>query len=316
MTDYLDERELLEPAVSSLSTYAATHVPKAVLSTLRLMARFPALPPDHWREAWRRAGLDSLPRALGLFAESVNVPEGSGLCESRHAHVLAGRGQLALAHVAFHAWVAEAGFEAVVLAYRTRAAVEPGYLGHGFSIWCSFLEVAVLLGHHPDLIPWATERFCEFVSKAFPGYPHDDPAWQPPEAGVPPEITREELMAAALSRPGFFGHALLSLAALVRHGARLTREEWRAQAWAQLQATSRRYPDREDHERLPIGAKGFDSLEELVTRLTHSARDDVHALTLADAICTLWHNFPSPDVRVRLAAIGAHFAKLPAPPPA
>ena len=89
-----------------------------------------------------------------------------------------------------------------------------------------------------------------------------------------------------------------------------------AQAWAQLQATSRRYPDREDHERLPIGAKGFDSLEELVTRLTHSARDDVHALTLADAICTLWHNFPSPDVRVRLAAIGAHFAKLPAPPPA
>ena len=311
MTDFLDEREFLEPAVSALSLNAATHAPKAMLSTLRLAVRFPGLPLEHWREAWRVSGLESSPRALGLFAESLNVPEGSDAAAARRAPVLAARGQLPLAYPAFHAWVEAAGFEAVVLAYRTRAAVEPGYLGHGFTVWCSFLELAALLSRHKDLVPWATERFCEFVAVAFPGHPHDDPRWQPPEPGDAPEIVREELMSAALSRPGHFGHTLLSLAALVRHGERLTRPEWRAQAWAQLQATTRRYPDPEDHERLPIGFKGPDSLEAMVVALSLGERSDVHNLTLADALCTLWNHFPGADTRARLIAVGAHYARAP-----
>lgn len=307
--DFLDEREFLEPAVCALSLHSTTHAPKAVLAILRLAARFPKLPAEHWREAWRLAGLDDLPRAQGLFSETVALPANGELTTARRAVMFAARGQLPLAWPAFHAWVAAQGFEGVVLHYRSRAAIEPGYLGHGFSVWCSFLETAALVERHPELVPWATERFCEFVSGAFPGHPYDDPQWHPPESGHPPEITREELMNAALSRPGFFGHALLSLAALVRHGERLTREEWRAQAWAQVQATTRRYKDPEDHERLPVAARGPEKLEEMVVALSLGERNDVHSLTLADALCTLWHHFPSPETRARLLAIGAHFAR-------
>lgn len=305
----LDERELLEAAVSTLATHSATHLPKAMLSTLRLAARFPRLPHEHWVEAWRVAGLDRMPRAVGLLTESVAVEPSSDATAPARAAVLAARGQLPLAYPAFHAWVGQAGFEAVVLAYRTRAALEPGYLGHGFTVWCSFLELSTLVERHAELVPWATERLCEFVAGAFPGHPFDDAGWRPPEAGSPPEITREELMSAALSRPGYFGHALLSLAALVRHGERLTPEGWRAQAWAQLQATSRRYADAEDHDRLPIGFKGPDTVEAMVIALTLGERADVHNLTLADALCTLWNHFPSPETRARLLAVGAHFAR-------
>lgn len=307
MSDFLDDREFLESAVSTLSAHAATHAPKAVLSMLRLAVRFPSLPPDHWRAA----GLEDLPRAVGLIAESVSLPEGIKFGTPDDAVRLASRGLLPLAYPAFHAWVQTAGFEGVVLAYRTRAAVEPGYLGHGFSVWCSFLELAALLERHAELIPWATERFCEFVSRMFPGYPPEDPSWRLPDPGSLPEITREELMSAALSRPGFFGHPFLSLAALVRHGERLTREEWRAQAWAQLQATTRRFPDSTDHERLPIRFQGPDTMEEMVIALSLGERNDVHNLTLADALCTLWNYFPGADTRARLLAIGAHYARAP-----
>jgi hypothetical protein len=278
-----------------------------VLSVLRLAARFPALPAEHWREAWRRAGLDAGPRAQGLFAETVGLPEGAEIAGPSAAEDLAARGLLPLAYPAFQAWVERDGFEAVVLHYRSRAAREPGYLGHGFTVWCSFLELAVLLERSRAFIPWATERFCEFVARAFPAPPPG--AFPAPAApATPPEITREELMSAALSRPGYFGHALLALAALVRHGERLTREEWRAQAWAQLGATARLYPDAEDHERLAVGARVPANMEEMVVMLTLGERNDVHSLTLADALCTLWHHFPSADTRSRLLAIGLHFA--------
>jgi hypothetical protein len=308
MTDDLEEGELLEPAVSHLSTLSAPHAPKAVLSVLRLAARFPNLPAEHWREAWRLAGLETGPRAVGLFAETVGLPETASPATAECAAELAAQGLLPLAYPAFQAWVAEAGFEAVVVHYRGRAAREPGYLGHGFTVWCSFLELAVLLERNQAFIPWATERFCEFVVRAFPAAPVDAfPLPAPPS--TPPEITREELMSAALSRPGYFGHALLSLAALLRHGERLIREEWRAQAWAQLGATARLYPDAEDHERLPVGARAPANMEEMVVALSLGERSDVHNLTLADALCTLWHHFPSPDTRSRLLAIGLHFSR-------
>lgn len=308
MTDDLDEGELLESAVSQLTTLSAPHAPKAVLSVLRLAARFPSLSAEHWREAWRLAGLDGGPRAVGLFSETVGLPGSGAPATPERAAGLAAQGHLPLAYPAFQAWVAEAGFEAVVLHYRGRAAREAGYLGHGFTVWCSFLELAALLERNQAFVPWATERFCEFVVRAFPADPPDGPPKSSPPTALP-EITREELMSAALSRPGYFGHALLSLAALVRHGERFEREEWRALAWAQLAATARLYPDAEDHERLPVGAKAPASMEEMVVALSLGERNDVHNLTLADALCTLWHHFPSPDTRSRLLAIGLHFSR-------
>jgi hypothetical protein len=40
-------------------------------------------------------------------------------------------------------------------------------------------------------------------------------------------------------------------------------------------------------------------------------RNDVHNLTLADALCTLWNHFPGADTRARLIAVGAHYARAP-----
>lgn len=278
-------------AVHLLPTIGETHWLKVALSINRFADRYPNWNPDILDRSLERTGWHTAPCVSQLLHRSVDARDWS--VTPRRSQVVIARGLFPLAYTAAHAWFAQEGLNGVVLAYQPRAIHEGTYLGHGLTVWCSFAELL----DQPlteDAQRFALERFVEFASKSFPGYPTSDPAWQPPRQPDVAEIDPYGLLDACLQKPGFFGHHLLTLGYLLRHRHRLTPPDWRAGLHLIRQMTETVYQDAEDNVQIPPDAVPADAttapedLERALLALLLAGPENPHSITLADIVYDLW----------------------------
>lgn len=277
-------------AVQLLPTIGETHWMKAALAINRFADRYP-----HWddrllSQAVEHAGWSSAPYVQTLFHLGV---VGQGIKISRRrAQGLIARGLFPLAYLAGREWYDQEGLRPVILSLKERAIHEGTYLGHGWTVWCSFLEV------EPELVDeqarlFCLERFVEFAAKDFPGYPASDPNWQPVRRSDPGEVDHSAVMDACLERPGFFGHHLLTLGYLHRHRAILSDVEWRIGLATVGNMAATTYLDPEDNvcipaAGVPAASVTADDLERAILDLILKGPADPHSLTLTDIAYDLW----------------------------
>jgi hypothetical protein len=282
--------DLLDEAVKTLPVIGETHWIKFYLASKRFAARYPHWHADDFEVLVERTQFQQQPKVTSLFAPSVTKrdPRYSPIGAPR----LISRGLFPLVYLAARDWHEDQGFEEMVLAFKGRAIHEGTYLGHGWSVWCSFYEALDDLEDSLDKL-FAVERFAEFASFAFRGYPSSDSSWSPPMQSDPGDIEFSVVFDAALHRPGFFGHNILTLGYLLRHQDILSDLEWRVGLSTVLNMTETVYKDDEDNVVMEYTATTQDGLAELdletaVRHLLFEGPKDVHSVTLADICCDLW----------------------------
>lgn len=109
----------------------------------------------------------------------------------------------------------------------------------------------------------------------------------------------DEAVRGAVRRPGFFGHHLICLAWICRNSVSLSEAQLgNALAWV-VTASKTVYADEEDNVIIEPGdglAPSQEALEDSLRDLLTQGVPNIHLLTLADAIATLW---PRSDERVQ-----------------
>jgi hypothetical protein len=171
------------------------------------------------------------------------------------------------------------------------------------TIWCSFVEIAPQLRTERQRA-LAAERFVEFAASQL-----STPDWTPAyeiafglESGAPPEC---DVVTAVLSRPGFYGHRLISLAYLYKYRHTLSAAEWEhglMRTFASTHETGN--PAHDIHVPAPTASRSTDdrSVEQAILRYLQTGAEEVHTLTLADAILELWRHLNAGD-RVHLLEV-------------
>lgn len=281
---------LYERAVQLLPTIGETHWLKASLAVGRFALRYPEWGSSILPRALEHAGWSTAPAVNSLLHTAVD-PKGFAVAP-RRAQALIARSLFPIAYTAANAWYQQEGLAPVILAYKERAIHEGTYLGHGWTVWCSFYEILPYLPSD-EARQYALERFVEFAAKCFPGYPSSDPQWVPPQQADPGPVDPVALLDRVLERPGFLGHHLLTFGYLHRHRELLSEPEWRVglhQVWTM---TDTAYVDPEDNVLCPAAdvpdtPVDDGDLEQAVRKLILEGPDNAHSLTVADIACEVW----------------------------
>jgi len=291
---------MLSRAAGVVAVIHHSHGIKAALSVMHLRARFP-----QWSEAlWQGALLRS-----GWFDEPVvDRPVDVAPFEVKpgRAHIILGRTVLPRAYAATRAWAAAQGGDGIVAFYLDEAAADPGYLGHRLSILLALGQAWPLYkdSEQRDLY---LDRLTEFIlASQFKG------------SGKDGRIIREaawgEASAAALARPGFFGHHVICLAWIGRCREALSDSQWGSSLGWLVEAANTTYADAEDN----IAISGVldeppteDDLDAALRDLLLRGVRNIHQLTLADAIAWLWDTHE--DARGHLINLARHYVERTEP---
>lgn len=282
--------ELRAESVRTLPVIGETHWLKFYLAIKRFVVRYP-----HWNDKEfdvlvERTKFKHYPKVNSVLSESLQREEPRFSVE--RAPRLISRGLFPIGYLAAHDWYEYRGFADMILSLKERAIHEGTYLGHGWSVWCSFYEVLDHLDNRQDTL-FAIERFAEFMSYAFRGYPSSDSRWTPPKQDDPGEIDFSMVFDATLHRPSFFGHNLLTLGYLLRHKDILSDLEWRVGLSTVVKMTETIYKSEEDNVVIdyPPSEQGpftDGDLESAIRHLLFKGPKDVHSVTLADICYDLW----------------------------
>lgn len=274
-----------------------SHGIKAALAVRHLHDRFP-----HWTEAFWQ---DALTQARWFDEPVVDCPMAisSKSITPARARVLMARSVVPLAYTAIRSWAAERGADDIVRCYVDQAAADPGYLGHRLSILLALGEAWPIYNDsaHRDLYLDRLTEFilaCRFTAVNDGGPPSPAASWT-------------EACTAALRRPGFFGHNLICLAWIGRNRERLSEGQLRSSLGWVVGAAGTTYPDAEDN--ITIAAEpGLDltesSLEAGLQALLLRGVNNIHLLTLADAVCWLWDALGH-EARPQLIGVARHYIK-------
>jgi len=292
----------LARAASVVAQIHHSHGIKAAVALSRLADQFPNWSEDFWLAALRRAEWQREPRV------STPVVTPRLRMTRRSAVVLLSRSVIPASYGAVREWAKLAGVEGIILHYADEACFDPGYLGHRLSVLLGFLEGWSLYRNGP-YEPLFLDRLTEFLLAAkflsvFDGAPRDP---QPMDLAI----------RLAVRRPGFFGHHVICLAWLLRHRSSLSPTQVsNALGWV-VAASSTDYPDAADNVRIePCDDKPttLGSLEECLRDLLIRGTPNIHLLTLADALASLWPNVDEHTQR-HVLAIASHFAHDPTAEP-
>jgi hypothetical protein len=273
--------DALASSLLCTALFAETHSIKGVLAAERLARRCEALPATFFDDAVALSQILPAPRVLGPMRGHVSW---SGPLDDARIESAISRAVFPLAYEAASLWVERRGLPDLVARYRRRAVARLGHLGHAWTIWCSFIEVLPHLRSRAEELLCA-ERFVELVAAQLS---HNDPTRPGPDDEVldGPDADCTATLDAALHRPGFFAHTLISLAYLHRHRARLDDAEWRwgmarVRAMAAHGGGASGMALATPHP--AAGAASDDDVEAAVVRLVLGGPREVHAITLADA---------------------------------
>lgn len=278
--------QALEGALCRGAFFAETHAIKGLLA-LERMRHMEGFEVARLTEMTRWNQLLRTPVIGGLLSEQVSWP--SEELDERRLRALIEGAVFPMAYLAGVEWVRRSGYEHLVESFRELALARIGYLGHSWTIWCSFLEIAPYL--EDERQRWlAAERFVEFAASQL-----STPDWTPAydiafglESGAPPEA---DVVTAVLSRPGFYGHRLIALSYLYKYRETLTAAQWDHGLKRTLDSTRETgSPAHDIHVPAPAAAPDLDdrTRDEAVLRYLQEGAEEVHTLTLADAARELW----------------------------
>lgn len=273
-----------------------SHGVKAAASVADLRRRFPEWTDEFWQAALQRAKWFDEPSV----ESSVIAP--ALAMTPRRAQVLLARGVVPASYAAVRAWSASCGTEAVIAHYLAHACADPQYLGHRLSVLLAFQEAWPLYRDGPDATLFF-DRLTEFlIACRFPLAADERPT---------PSTTWGDALAAALQRPGFFGHHLICLSWVARSRSLLgVQQVASALAWV-VEASRSVYADDEDNVLLTPAEPALltqAGLDHTLRALLTCGVPNVHLLTLADAIAWLWADSAA-EARACLLALAQRFTE-------
>ena len=273
-----------------------SHGIKAMVALTRLTSEFPHWPESVWQAALARARWFDEPRtSVVAITPEIVVTE-------HRARILLSRSVVPAAYTAVREWAKLAGTEAVIRHYVDEGCSDPGYLGHRLSVLLGFLEAWPLYRSSPHELLFF-DRLTEFLLTG-----------RFAASFVSTERARcsfDEAVRGAVRRPGFFGHHLICLAWICRNSESLSEAQLgNALTWV-VKASATVYADEEDNVAIELDdglALSSEALEDSLRDLLTQGVPNIHLLTLADAIATLW---PRGDERVQkhLLAIASYFTQ-------
>lgn len=264
----VDPRQYCEQALRRAAWYSESHSLKGLLAIQELQARLPIFTDEFWGEWLTAFGLFDVPQVSGLFGAHLHVD--FAWDRSRMIAVLEG-GVFPLAYVAAEAWRTRYGLEDLVQSFRPRALQNIGGLGHSFTIWLSFAEILPWLNDEL-LQKFAAERFAELISTQLRTQT---------QSCEPKTPSLAQILAASLTKPGYFAHNLISVAAILRAKSKLTREELSL-------ACQRLWPQIESSPEHSLPEQRWEDVAQSVALLLRTGPRDVHTLTLAQACFAMW----------------------------
>ena len=278
----MNEEELLSRSLHYSATIHQPHAIKAYLATKNVfdVIRDNAI----WEQADKLIAQSEI-FSSGSISSNVNRQEFS---KTRIGRIL-DRGIYPAAYTALSQWCRDEGFQSIASHYLKIAASHNEYLSHNVTIMMSFVEVESRLSEE-QRVPFL-ERVTEFVTSTFGGLEAVAPSVK--DCG---SFSNEQLLERCLVQPSFYGHNLITLAWLLRMESICpagTMEHFRHNL--NLQATTRlEDPDDELNQVLFCLSNegGKEQLVENVRRLVFGACDNLHQLTLADALLYLHKVFP------------------------
>lgn len=295
---------LIDDALSRVAVIHQQHSMKCCLAILRLVERFPE---------WGSAVVE----LAKVMREEPAVPDiGSQLPCLADVRTVADRThiiQKALfpaAYAAMREWAERDSLDAVLESYRERACLEPDYLGHNVSIYCSFLGMRRLLGSKEARRHRFLDRFTEFVTATF-HCTHNRIVFET-RPHMAEATTADSVLDAAFRQPGFFGHQILSFV-----WARRYSDELGLAAYDRVLAHLHEMSYWEIPERNVFSIEpAEDPLEEgvfaqAIKTLAFHGPESIHRVTLADALVDVWDAATEDRIRALSLSAARHFAHSP-----
>lgn len=293
-SSFLADRNLIRESLLRVAFFAESHSIKGLLAVEELSEFLPEVEPDFWLKTigWNQV-LDT-PKIHGFIHDQVEAPN---LSRKKMESLIRGS-VFPIAYLAGAQWIKQASFSDLIHAFKLTAIERIGYLGHSWTIWCSFHELEPRL-NDLELKLLAAERFVEFVSSALSqsdGLPEQIPTIELTET------TEQTAIASVCKRPGFLGHSLITLSHLFRYRHLFSNPEWQGSLARVVQMTRT-----EDHlNKLIVSASG-QAIEPLelphhLEKFLRSAQPHVHSLTLANSVRILW-NFCLPAEKAHLLEV-------------
>ena len=287
--------DLLQSGVQVVARIHHSHGIKATLAVLNLSARFSHWPATLWSAALERAQWHAEPRvAQPVAAPAADVPPA-------RARLLLARTVVPYSYAAIRSWAQKEEGGAIAASYLDQACADPGYLGHRLSILLAFIASwEVYRGTEHEAL-WL-DRLCEYLLAC---------QFRPQaaiEGKEEPDV--DATLGEVLLRPGFFGHHAITLAWTLRMRDQLSPRQFaHALAWASAAAATS-YAEEEDNVLIAVPADTqatpADLERALQDLLTRGTPPNVHLLTLADAIASLWDH-ASPLQQGYLLGLARHF---------
>jgi len=280
--------DALSKALRRTAFFAETHSPKAVLSAARLADRLPNLPESFFLDVLKWNHVFVAPEVRNLLSNEV-IHDPKGLSDERMRQSVTGA-VFPLAYLCAVEWVRRHGIRNLIDHYRQTALSRVSYLGHSWTIWCSFLETCEWISDEEDMF-FCAERFAELVASelALP----DGLAGFTLVPTLPVAVTfdADAVFLDICRRPGFFGHSLITLSYLYQYRNLVADANWQ-EALLRLQAESNDVTRR--HDVIVDVSSDVHPLEEDTSLLSDRLTDylltgpqEAHTLTLSDAILRL-----------------------------
>jgi hypothetical protein len=290
--------EALTAVLHRTAFFAEAHAVKALLSIGRVADRH-GLDDSVVAEALGIRQLLDAPAVEGLISRHVGL-DFSSLDRQRLAY-MTNESVFPAAYGAAVEWEGREGIEAFLAHFQPWAIARFRYLGHGWTIWCSFVEIAAHL-ETPLQRSLLAERMAELIAVQR----HPPPALD----GDTPE--EKDALIAALLHPGFYGHTAITAGYMLRHRARFETDEWnRALRGLLHMAQNSRSWDAPLEITLALENTELSEsvLQSRVLRGIDQAPGEVHTWTLLDALHDLWDT-GSPDIQRAVLRLADWLADL------
>ena len=304
---------LIPHVLRSIPYILQTHVLKAYCALENIYAKKPHLPQEVWDYCTKLIREDE-PKVAGIIAPKLyEIEEIVDPTSGRDfgPDWILGRGLMPLSYWAMHKKVDEIGFPAVYQSYLLKALDHPKFLGHEISVFAGhwqFYTDVILSSSDPEQFPLFLQRFTEFATTTFAQ--GNDTVFEHPQVDDLP--TEAELLEEALRKPGFFGHNVLAYIWAQRIKTLMTPEQHKTIRY-NLTVLMRWHEFGEAHKTLePLSTDWTEStFDEHLIAYFPKGPTNIHQITLADALLTVWNQHP--EHRRLVAANILCFTKGPTP---
>ncbi len=276
----------LNPILHKTAFFAEAHSIKGWLASGRLCERFPLLQPEVARlEQWNQ--LLTAPAVDGLLSSHVHYDLAS-LTDGRLRAMLRGA-VFPMAYGAAVELVRRHGLQDLIARDSETALRRLGGLGHSFTIHRGFLELVshVVTQEQRDLV---AERYAEFVASQL--VQNDAVAVDESPLDGPP-MDDERVFDGVFELPGYLGHTAIVLGYLCRYRAEFDPPTWRYAMGRLKHMTVASTHDGSDVRGVTAPSDpSEESFSHALLALVERGPREVHTLTLADAMCSVWDALP------------------------